>query len=165
MHSPPMSPEKSISEQLAAILRQLNRNQLRFIVAMQECATKTEGAAAIGLKADTVLHWPKIVDDALLLIRQDIAETARAMNRRALLKAMAVKVAGLDSDDEGVRQRTATELIEWQLGKALQKVAQTSPDGTEPYADALDRKLDRLAARLGAAAVPGGSDPALEAGA
>lgn len=116
----PTNPEKSISERLDALLPQLTRNQLRFLVAMQECATKTEAAAAIGLKADTVLHWPKVVDDALALVAQDVAATARAMNRRALLKAMAVKVAGLDSDDPMIRQRTATELIEWQLGKATQ---------------------------------------------
>lgn len=119
-------PEKSISDALALVLAQLSRDQLRFVVAMQEYPTKGEAAAAIGIKPDTVYHWPKVVDEALLLLRRDVAEAARAMNRRALLKAMAVKVAGLDSDDETVRQRTATELIEWQLGKATQPTDVTS---------------------------------------
>ena len=47
-------------------------------------------------------------------------EMARAIARKYLTKAMMVKVKALDSDDEGTRQRAATELIEWQLGKAAQ---------------------------------------------
>jgi hypothetical protein len=37
---------------------------------------------------------------------------------------MLTKVAGLDSIDEQVRQRVATEIIEWEMGRATQPVDQ-----------------------------------------
>ena len=42
---------------------------------------------------------------------------------------MAVKVAGLDSENERVRQDAATELIEWELGKAKQTSEYLGKDG------------------------------------
>jgi len=47
--------------------------------------------------------------------------TALEIRRRNLARAMAVKAAGLDSRDERIRQNAATEIIEWELGKANQK--------------------------------------------
>ena len=162
MTQPPQSPaENYTSEALGAVLAQLTRDQLRFVVAMQECATKGEAAAAIGLKPSTIYHWPPIVDTALILLAQDVAATARAINQRMLLKAMLVKVAGLDSADEAIRQRTATELIEWQLGKAVQKVAQTDVAGQDvPLPDPAERAA-RIVALLAAAAerAVGGTTP------
>lgn len=46
---------------------------------------------------------------------------ARHIRRRNLAKAMMVKAAGLDAEDERIRQSVATELIEWEMGKATQK--------------------------------------------
>jgi hypothetical protein len=47
--------------------------------------------------------------------------TALEIRRRALPEAMAVKAAGLQSDNERIRQQVSTEIIEWELGKATQK--------------------------------------------
>jgi len=115
------NPEKSISEQLDELLKQLSADQIRFIVARQECATDGEAAKAIGVKPDTVYHWPDIVKEAVKLMAGDGVYVARELRRRALPKAMAVKTAGLDSDNEKVRQDAATEIIEWEMGKAEQK--------------------------------------------
>jgi hypothetical protein len=114
------SPGKSISERLEEVMAQLSYDQLRFLAAMADCSTKAEAAEAIGLKPNTVYKWPDIVDEALELQAAERVETARAIARKYLTKAMMVKVKALDSPDEGVRQRAATELIEWQLGKAAQ---------------------------------------------
>lgn len=121
------TPEKSISERLSEVLAQLTPNQLRFVVAMKECSTKKEAAKAIDLEPNTVYGWPKIVDDAVRLVALSEEEAARAIRKRSLVKAIMVKVSGLDSDDEGTRQKTATEIIEWELGKASQPV--TGKDG------------------------------------
>ena len=102
-------------------MAQLSYDQLRFLAAMAECSTKAEAADAIGVKRDTVYHWPDIVDDALRLMATDRVEVARAIAKKYLVKAMMTKVKGLDSGYEATRQRAATELIEWQLGKAAQK--------------------------------------------
>lgn len=137
------NPENSISERLAEVMRQLTSNQLRFVVAMQECTTKREAAEAIGLEADSVYRWPPVVDEAVKLLALDTVNSARAIRRRALVKAVMVKLAGLDSNDEGTRQKVATEIIEWELGRATQAVEanvavtwadiveQAAPDGDD----------------------------------
>ncbi|MGB1285053.1 MAG: hypothetical protein ACPG7F_00850, partial [Aggregatilineales bacterium] len=52
-----------------------------------------------------------------------------AMRKQALLKAMAVKVKLLDSDDENIRSKAATELIEWELGRATARNEHTGAGG------------------------------------
>lgn len=110
--------EKSTSERLSEIIPQLTTNQRRFIVAMQGCPTKKEAAEAIGLEPNTVYGWPDVVDEAIDLVTRDVIEAARQLRKSGLLKAIMVKLAGLDNDDDAFRQRIATEIIEWEMGKA-----------------------------------------------
>ena len=114
------NPQKSISDELNAIMAQLTTDQVRYVVARMEYPTKGEAAKAIGMKPDTIYRWPENVERAVELMVMDVAESARAIRKRNLIKAMAVKVHGLDSNDEATRQKVATELIEWELGKAGQ---------------------------------------------
>jgi hypothetical protein len=118
------SPENSISEQLAAILDQLSTDQIRFVIARQEFKTDKEAAESIDLKPDTVYHWKSRegapLNEAVRLMAGDGLVIAQHLRRRNLAKAMAVKVAGLDSKDERMRQGIATEIIEWEMGKAEQ---------------------------------------------
>jgi hypothetical protein len=123
------NPQKSTIDSVAEFLPKLSREQLRFIVAMQEYPSKTAAAEAIGLKPNTVYKWPKVIDDALELIQQDVANAARQMRKQMLLKAMHVKLGGLESDDELVKQRVATEIIEGELGKPTQRQEHSGPDG------------------------------------
>ena len=119
------SPENSISERLSAILSQLSVDQIRFIVARQEHNSDKDAAESIGLKPDTVYRWPDIVGEAAKLMAADGVVVASHLRRRHLVKAMLVKVSGLDSEDEPVRQKVATEVIEWEMGKAAQPIAGT----------------------------------------
>jgi len=112
--------EKYISEQLQNILTQLSTDQIRFVVARQEFSTDKEAAEAIGISAQTVYRWPDAVKEAVRLMSVDGLVTAQVVRKRALAKAMLVKVDGLDSDDERLRQNVATEVIEWEMGKATQ---------------------------------------------
>lgn len=123
------NPEKSISEALEATLDKLTLDQVRFVVARQEFATDKDAAESIGLKPDTVYRWPDEVKDAVRLMALDGLVTARHIRRRNLAKAMLVKVAGLDSDDENLRQRVATEIVEWEMGKATNKTELTGAEG------------------------------------
>lgn len=118
------TPEKSISDadELQSILRTLTTNQMRWVIARQETATDGEAATAIGLKPDTIYRWPETVKRAVELMAHDGVITALELRRRSLAKAMAVKVAGLDSGDEKIRQAVATEIIEGELGKAQENV-------------------------------------------
>lgn len=121
--------EKSISERIDAILAKLSKDQVRFVVALQEFPSKKDAAEAIGLKPDTVYRWNGEIEEAARLMAQERLEAAHALRRRALAKAIMVKLAGLDSQDEGVRQKAATEIIEWEMGKAAQRSEVTGAGG------------------------------------
>ena len=112
------NPQKSTIDD---VLSQLTDSQLRFVTAMQSCTSKSEAAKEIGIEPNTVYKWPEIVDEAVRLTRLDVESATRAVRKRNLLKAMMVKVAGLDSPNEDTRQKVATEIIEGELGKPTQK--------------------------------------------
>ena len=107
--------------ELDAILAQLSHEQMRYITARLQTNDKTAAAKAIGLKPDTCYRWPAYVERAVLLIQQEQIQTARHILEHTLVKAMMVKVAGLDSAKEQVRQAVATEIIEWNLGRPRQQ--------------------------------------------
>lgn len=114
------------SDDLKAILRQLNTVQIRFCVARVECRSDKEAAEMIGVSTGTVKSWNDdgdklLVDEAVRLMAYDGVITAMEIRRRNLAKAMAIKAAGLDVGDERLRQSVATEIIEWELGKATQR--------------------------------------------
>lgn len=116
---------EATTDRLEATLAQLTTDQIRFVVARSVEFSKDHLAAkAIGVSAATVKSWKTDgapIDEAVRLMARDGLVTALHIRKRNLAKAMAVKVKGLDSDDEKVRQSVATELIEWELGKATQK--------------------------------------------
>jgi hypothetical protein len=118
---------------LAEILKTLRTNQVRFCVARLDVATDKEAAALIGLTPAGVKAWDNKadVDEAVSLMRYDGMITALELRRRALAEAMAVKTSGLRSDKEQIRQAAATEIIEWEMGKAVQKNEISGRDGTD----------------------------------
>ena len=114
-----------------AIFSQLSDNQWRFVTAMVEnpSFSKKEAAEHIGMQPETIYKWGSVINDAVEVARTNIHEAALERRKKAVLKAIAVKVSLLDSDDESVRSRVATELIEWELGKATQKTEHGNADG------------------------------------
>lgn len=108
------------------VFKKLSKDQLRFVVAMQDCNSKKEAAKMIGLNPNSVYNWGDEVDDAIMALALDITQSAREMRKKALAKAVAVKLAALDSDDERIRQAAATEIIEAELGKAKQAMDLTT---------------------------------------
>jgi len=146
--------EKSTSEQLSVVLRQLSSDQIRFVLARQEYATDKEAAEAVGIKPNTVYQWKcrysVPIDEAVRLITYDGLTVATELRRRNLAKAVAVKVAGLDSENERMRQGVATEIIEWEMGRATQKIAPTDPTGQKEYGGLFsdNERLKRIEALL-----------------
>ena len=110
----------------------LTATQWRFITAMLEdrSRTKKDAAAHLGISEQTVYRWDKHVNEALELALADLHAAALEYRKQQLLKAIAVKVAGLDSDDESIRHKTATELIEWELGRAVSRQEHTGAGGS-----------------------------------
>lgn len=108
--------------------------QIRFVIARNETKSDKEAAEAIQISPETVKAWNKdgskdLVDEAVKLFTYDGMITALELRRRHLAKAMAVKVAGLDSADERLRQAVSTEIIEWELGKAVERKEVSGKDG------------------------------------
>lgn len=119
--------ENQEKQKLQTILAHLTKDQLRFIVALQEHHTKDAAAKAINIKVATVYNWPaELIDEAARLMALDVANSALELRKRNLIKAMGVKAAGLDSKNESIRQKVATEIIEGELGKAQEKLDLTS---------------------------------------
>lgn len=117
--------ETENSSNLTNILKRLNVVQIRFCIARCETKTDKEAAEVIGVTPGVVKGWnddgsKQLVDEAVRLMVYDGVITAQELRRRNLAKAMAIKVAGLDSVDEKTRQSVATEIIEWETGKATQ---------------------------------------------
>lgn len=112
----------------------LSDAQWRFITAMVEnpSFSKKEAAEYIGITPDTVYKWgADLINSALEEARHSAHNASVAMRQQALLKAMRVKIALLDSDDESIRSKAASEIIEWELGKATQRNEHTGRDGNE----------------------------------
>ena len=112
-------------QQLASVIARLSTDQIRFVVMRQECASDREAAEAIDVSPSTVKDWKykgAPIDAAVRLMATDGLIVATELRRRNLAKAMGVKVKGLDSESERTRQGVASEIIEWEMGKAKQTV-------------------------------------------
>jgi hypothetical protein len=68
-----------------------------------------------------MFKWPDYVERAVTLIAEQQLDTARHLLEHTLVRAMMVKIAGLDSLKEATRQAVATEIIEWNLGRPRQQ--------------------------------------------
>lgn len=79
-------------------------------------------AEHIGIPAKTVYNWPAYVNETYERTMKDIHTATIEQRRQALIKAMQVKIAGLDSADESIRQKVATEIIEAELGRPANKL-------------------------------------------
>ena len=151
---------KSNSSELEQVLERLSTEQIRFVVARQEFSTDKEAAEAIGLKPQSVSQWKNKgfpIDEAVRLMALDGVVVATKIRRRNLAKAMMVKVAGMDSRDERVRQSVATEIIEWEMGRATQKAEVTF--GDSDIDAAIETELAKLAASRKAEALGATSEP------
>jgi len=107
----------------------LTRNQQRFCIAMLECPTKKDAAIAVGLEPQTVYRWPDEVDRVIEQLIHSAAGSAYEILKDSVVKAAAIKHAGLDSDDERTRQGVSTEILDRVLGRALQRQEISGPEG------------------------------------
>ena len=121
--------EKSISEAFPEQWANLNRNQRRFVIAMLDSATKKEAAEAIGIMPDTAYHWNGDVDAIIAAIEADRQAAALGILANQAPMAAMVKVSGLESGSESVRQAAATEILDRVLGKPTQRSEVTGADG------------------------------------
>lgn len=122
-----MEENREKQTRLREILAQLTKNQVRLVVALQEYPSTDEAAKAIRLSPKTVYNWKpedrQLIEEAAQIMSVNVLEAALEIRRHNLVKAMAVKSAGLDSTSEVIRQKAASEIIEWELGKPNQPIS------------------------------------------
>ena len=124
------SAEKSISSPVNGRLwGKLTRNQQRFAVAMLESPTKKDAALAVGLEPDTVYRWPDEVDEVIDHLIHNAADSAYEILEESVVKAAAIKRAGLDSEDEKMRQGVSSEVLDRILGQAMKRQEISGPEG------------------------------------
>ncbi|MEA2575049.1 MAG: hypothetical protein QOH93_2347 [Chloroflexia bacterium] len=126
---------KTTQERLAELLALLSRDQVRFVRAMLSCKDKKEAALEVKLQPNTVYKWPDYIDEVLHLIALDEVQAALDLRRKALVKAVLIKLEGLDSEEEAVRQKVASEIISAELDrKTSPRMASTLPGEAMPEA-------------------------------
>lgn len=122
--NPTSNTGESSPDQFQAICDQLTIDQLRFVTARMNVSTDKEAALAIGVRPDTISEWKRNgvpIDEAVKLLIHDGLVLSRTILRRSVAEAAAVKRAGLYSDDEKVRQGAASEILDRELGRAMQR--------------------------------------------
>jgi len=116
-------------KQFADVWSQLTPPQRRFVVAMQEYPTKKEAAVALGISPNTVYNWPSVVDDAIVIATNNVALATLGIITANATKAAMVKVKGMDSYDEKIAQAAATEILDRNIGKPVQRQELSGADG------------------------------------
>jgi hypothetical protein len=122
--------EKSTSSEFRELWQTLTHNQQRFAIAMLSSKTKKDAAQAVGLEPNTVYGWNGEVDAAVDFMRNHSAVATLGIIEANATKAAMIKAAGLDSDNEKLRQDVASEILDRILGKATQHQEVTGPNGT-----------------------------------
>jgi len=124
--------ETKLNSDLEKVLSRLTMDQIRFVVARQETLSDKEAAEAIGMKPKAISNWKQNgvpLDDASRLMAISILESAHHILERNVMEAALVKIAGLRSENDVIRQKVATELLDRIMGKPLQKQEITGRDG------------------------------------
>lgn len=111
----------SADERFTELWPTLTHCQKRFVSAMLRHKNKTEAAHAIGINRNTTYGWPDTVDEAIQLLTEKAVERSLDILVSEAVNAALVKVAGLESDDEKIRQAVATEILDRTHGKATQR--------------------------------------------
>lgn len=99
----------------------LTITQLNFLNARLWHTSDKAAAVQINIKPSTVYSWPKKEKEALRWLIQhytsNAIQTAQEILTRSLVRAVLVKIAGLDHMDEATRQHAATEIMDRVIGK------------------------------------------------
>lgn len=131
------------------LLENATPEQVKWVLA--RLVTKTDGEAAkeIGMHPSTVSRWPnktKLDKAVMLYLRQPI-DAALGILREAAVDAAVVKVGGLKSKKDTIRQSAATEILDRNIGKPKQTQEITgAKGGPVEFVGLTDDELRRIAA-------------------
>lgn len=111
------------ASRLDEIKRTLSPDQLRYLQERVLCRTDAEAARNCGFAPITVYKWNENtpIQEAVNLLMDEGLQVSLDIMRRNLARAARVKVGGLDSKKETVRQGAATEILDRFHGRPKQQ--------------------------------------------
>lgn len=100
--------------------------QRRWVIARLMAKSDAEAARIVDIDKGAVSRWPNKaqLDAAVVAMLDSPMQHARAILEDAIPEAARVKIAGLKSRNEFVRQGAATDVLDRGLGKPMQPVHQ-----------------------------------------
>jgi len=121
-------------DDLQTVLNQLQDNRLDYVRARSLVNSDAQAIKDIGISKTAFYKWPaeereKLNELAQQLKRATVARAIMAL-QAAAEEAAQVKIAGLKSRDERLKQSAATEILDRNIGKPKQAVDVTT--GGEP---------------------------------
>lgn len=111
-------------------LNQLTDLRLDYVMARSRVNSDAQGIRESGVNKTTFYSWGEEernrLNDIAQRLKRDTALKALTIIQNAAEEAAKVKVAGLKSRDERVKQGVATEILDRGVGKVTDKVDVTS---------------------------------------
>jgi hypothetical protein len=122
-------------DDLQTVLNQLEDNRLDYVRARSLVNSDAQAIKDIGISKTAFYKWPaeereKLNELAQQLKRATVARAIMAL-QAAAEEAALVKIAGLKSRDERLKQSAATEILDRNIGKPSQSI-KLGGDGGEP---------------------------------
>jgi hypothetical protein len=122
-------------DDLQTVLNQLEDNRLDYVRARSLVNSDAQAIKDIGISKTAFYKWPaeereKLNELAQQLKRATVARAIMAI-QAAAEEAALVKIAGLKSRDERLKQSAATEILDRNIGKPSQSI-KLGGDGGEP---------------------------------
>ena len=114
-------------EDLRAELDHLEDKRLAYVMARSRVNSDAQGYSEAGIHKNTFYSWPaqerEKLNDIAQRFKRETATRALMVLQDAAEAAAKVKVDGLKSRDERVKQAAATEIIDRTIGKSEQPVS------------------------------------------
>jgi len=113
-------------DDLRTILDQLEDNRLAYVMARSKVTSDRQGYLDAGVSKATFYLWPteerEKLNDIAQRLKRETAARALMTLQDAAADAAKVKVEGLKSRDERVKQSVATEILDRTVGKVPTEV-------------------------------------------
>jgi len=117
----------STMEDLRAELDHLEDKRLAYVMARSRVNSDAQGYSEAGIHKNTFYSWPaqerEQLNDLAQRFKRETATRALMVLQDAAEEAARIKVSGLSSRDERVKQAAATEIIDRTIGKSEQPVS------------------------------------------
>ena len=120
-------------DDLRTILDQLSDQRLDYVMARSRVNSDAAGMKDAGLSRATFYGWPteerERLNELAQRVKREVALRATMILQGAAEEAAQVKITGLRSRNEHVKQDVATEILDRIIGKAANKTEITGKDG------------------------------------